>query len=236
MQIIDILKTTEADTKSVFGRYGSQRMKDWQEIVKLYERDSIYLGEAAQLLVRNVNYDLPAVKKQIAKLDQLTEDAQKKIHDLTVSEATLAAQRLAICQKIGIEGTNLREEFIERIKELPKFYKDIASSVGSVQDALKLYAECSNNAECLPITRYISEKGNVTVYEYAYGEAPLSIEEPEILLKLTIDTNGIVPTSNEVFRMVTISHTDSLQNSLTFHRLTLAMVKSILEMILTTAI
>ena len=30
-QIVEILKETEADTKSIFGRYGSQRMKDWQE-------------------------------------------------------------------------------------------------------------------------------------------------------------------------------------------------------------
>jgi len=29
-QIVEILKETEADTRSLFGRYGSQRMKDWQ--------------------------------------------------------------------------------------------------------------------------------------------------------------------------------------------------------------
>lgn len=51
-RIIDILKTTEADTKNVFGRYGSQRMKDWQDVVKSYERDNAYLGEAAQVSTR----------------------------------------------------------------------------------------------------------------------------------------------------------------------------------------
>lgn len=174
-------------------------MKDWQEIVKLYERDSIYLGEAAQILVRNVNYDLPAVKKQIAKFEQLTDDAQKKIHDLTVSEATLNAQRTALCQKIGIEGTNLRAEFIERIKELPKLHNGIANAVGKIRDALQLYADAAKNPECLPIVRYICEKGNVTVYEYSYGEAPLSIEEPPINLKLTIDANyAAADDSNEV--------------------------------------
>lgn len=48
-RIIEILKQTEADTKNVFGRYGSQRMKDWQDVVKSYERDNAYLGEAAQV-------------------------------------------------------------------------------------------------------------------------------------------------------------------------------------------
>lgn len=71
LKIIEILKETEADTKNLFGRYGSQRMKDWQDVVKNYEKDNIYLGEAAQLFVRNINYEIPSLKKQIAKEEQL---------------------------------------------------------------------------------------------------------------------------------------------------------------------
>ena len=50
LQIVEILKETEKDTKNFFGSYGSQRMKDWQEVVNLYKRDNAYLAEAAQLL------------------------------------------------------------------------------------------------------------------------------------------------------------------------------------------
>lgn len=174
-------------------------MKDWQEIARLYEKDSIYLGEAAQILVRNVNYELPAVKKQIAKFDQLVEDAQKKIHDLTVSEGVLTSQRVALCQKLGIEGKNLRQEFTDRIKELPKLYHEVSQVVGKIKPALQLYGETSKNTECLPIIRFVATKGNVTVYEYAHGEAPLSIEEPPIQLTLSINTdNGNTENSNEV--------------------------------------
>lgn len=70
VKIVEILKETEADTKNLFGRYGSQRMKDWQEILRLYERDNVYLAEAAQMLMRNVNYEVPSIKKQIQKLEQ----------------------------------------------------------------------------------------------------------------------------------------------------------------------
>ena len=66
-----ILKETEADTKNLFGHYGSQRMKDWQEILRLYEKENIYLAEVAQMLMRNVNYEVPSIKKQIQKLEQL---------------------------------------------------------------------------------------------------------------------------------------------------------------------
>lgn len=66
-RIIEILRETEADTKNLFGSYGSQRMKDWLEIEKLYLKDNIYLGEACDLLVQNIKYHIPAVKKQISK-------------------------------------------------------------------------------------------------------------------------------------------------------------------------
>ncbi|KFP29196.1 CDK5 regulatory subunit-associated protein 3, partial [Colius striatus] len=46
LRIVEILKGTEASTKNLFGRYSSQRMKDWQEIVALYEKDNTYLGKA----------------------------------------------------------------------------------------------------------------------------------------------------------------------------------------------
>jgi len=71
IKIVEILKETEADTKNLFGRYGSQRMKDWQEILRLYEKDNVYLAEAAQMLMRNVNYEIPNIKKQMQKLEQL---------------------------------------------------------------------------------------------------------------------------------------------------------------------
>lgn len=71
LKIIEILKETEADTKNLFGRYGSQRMKDWQDIVKNYEKENLYLAEAAQILVRNINYEIPGLKKQIAKEEQM---------------------------------------------------------------------------------------------------------------------------------------------------------------------
>ena len=71
LQIVEILKETEADTRSLFGRYGSQRMKDWQEVVRLYEKDNVYLAEAAQILMRNVAYEIPGIKKSITKYEQV---------------------------------------------------------------------------------------------------------------------------------------------------------------------
>lgn len=78
-EIVEILKQTEKDTKSVFGTYGSQRMKDWQEIIKLYEKDNVYLGEAAQILIRYQTYEIPSLWKQMDKFEQQSDDALKKL-------------------------------------------------------------------------------------------------------------------------------------------------------------
>ncbi len=44
LRIVELLKGTESGTKNFFGQYSSQRMKDWLEIIKLYEKDDVYLG------------------------------------------------------------------------------------------------------------------------------------------------------------------------------------------------
>lgn len=47
LRIVEILKDTEASSKNIFGYYSSQRMKDWQEILKLYDKNNIYLGKSS---------------------------------------------------------------------------------------------------------------------------------------------------------------------------------------------
>ena len=71
-KIVEILKETEKDSKNFFGQYGSQRMTDWKEVLRLYENESIYLAEASQLLIQAVVYELPGLKKQITKVSLLS--------------------------------------------------------------------------------------------------------------------------------------------------------------------
>ena len=78
LRIIEILKETEKESKNFFGSYGSQRMKDWQQIVKLYENDNIYLAEAASVISQNVCYEGPGLKKAIGKCDTSEKECDKK--------------------------------------------------------------------------------------------------------------------------------------------------------------
>lgn len=181
---MDILKTTEADTKSLFGRYGSQRMNDWQSIVRSYEKDNVYLAEAGQILQRQ-NVEVPGLRKQRNKIGQMIADTEERIKDLIRSEEHLLKERQIICQQLGIKGSNLKEEFISRIKELPKFYDEIVNALPKLRKAIDYYLEFSTNPEFLPLLRHILEYGNTTVYQFIYNEPPLSIEEPAITVDLT---------------------------------------------------
>lgn len=65
LKIVEILKETEKDTKNFLGMYSSQRMKDWNSVLTHYQKNNVYLAEAASLLQRNVSYEIPALRKQI---------------------------------------------------------------------------------------------------------------------------------------------------------------------------
>ncbi|XP_013114863.2 CDK5RAP3-like protein [Stomoxys calcitrans] len=186
-EIIEILKQTEKDTKGLFGSYGSKRMKDWQEIVRLYEKDNIYLAETAQIYVRNVNYEVPNVRKQMTKLEQQSDESLKRSIDLAKPEAQLLNEHAALLQQIGVKGENLREEFTQVLLGLPDIYAKSIKKVGTLDQALDLYATTSGQTkqQCLPITRHLMELGNTTVYQYIHKEAPLSVEEPPIKLNLS---------------------------------------------------
>jgi hypothetical protein len=45
--------------------------QDWNNIISLYQKNSIFLVEAASFLQRNATYELPSVKKQMARNQQL---------------------------------------------------------------------------------------------------------------------------------------------------------------------
>ncbi|XP_035441293.1 CDK5RAP3-like protein [Spodoptera frugiperda] len=196
LKIIEILKETEADSKNLFGRYGSQRMKDWQDIARNYERDNLYLAEAAQILVRNINYEIPGLKKQIAKEEQLQVECEKKHTDFLKNEASSKTEFLTLCKQLGIQGERIKKELVDRLQELPDIYDKIGTSLKPLQPGIDLYAAFTKYilgdkaSEVLPLLQFVVEHGNTTVYEWSYGEAPLSVEPDPIHIEIDDEDQG----------------------------------------------
>lgn len=197
LQILEILAKTEADTKNLFGRYSSQRYTSWQDIIKSYERDSVYLAEAAQIFCRNVAYEIPGIKKQIAHLEKQEEEAHKKINDLNRSETGLRNEYNAICEQFKVKSDNIRECLIRNLADLPQMHDKVAKFVPALTKAVTLYSSFANNTDVLPLIRHIATNGNTTVYQFVYGEAPLSVEEPP--LKIEIDPEETQTTASDQY-------------------------------------
>ncbi|XP_052748565.1 CDK5 regulatory subunit-associated protein 3 [Galleria mellonella] len=189
-KIIEILKETEADTKNLFGRYGSQRMKDWQDVLKSYERENLYLAEAAQMLVRNISYEIPGLKKQIAKEEQMQLECKKKHSDYLKNEASSKSEFLTLCKQLGIQGNRIKKELVERLQELPEIYDKIGKSLKPLLPGIELYSAFTKYVlgdkatDVVLLLQYVVEHGNTTVYEWSYGEPPLSVEPDPVHIEL----------------------------------------------------
>nr|XP_033775044.1 CDK5 regulatory subunit-associated protein 3 isoform X2 [Geotrypetes seraphini] len=198
LRIVQILKGTEASTKNIFGRYSSQRMKDWQEIVSLYMRENTYLAEVASLFVRSVTYEIPSLKKQIAKCQQLQQDLIRKEEELQLGAAEMKDRYYASCKQYGIMGENVRRELLALVKELPSLLTQIGTAASILAPAVHMYQACvqfvceSPPEQVVPMLRYIQEHGNCTVYEWRTGIRPDIIQCPrEEEMKEPIDKEQI---------------------------------------------
>ncbi|KAL3985670.1 hypothetical protein ACH3XW_39565 [Acanthocheilonema viteae] len=189
VQIVNILKDTEKGTKNFLGYYSSQRMNDWMQIQQMYEKGNIHLAEAAQILQRMIQYEIPALKKQISKCDQTIIDCAKKERDYAKQMVDSKKQYEKELLKMGIKGIDLRREILSLLADLPSFLDEITRSISSLNEPLQYYEQFraylhlneTPNIVLLPLCRLLMEKGaEVTVYEWKNGVKPARIELPSL--------------------------------------------------------
>ncbi|NWS46010.1 CK5P3 protein, partial [Probosciger aterrimus] len=186
LRIVEILKGTEASTKNLFGRYSSQRMKDWQEIVSLYEKENTYLAELASLLVRSISYEIPSLRKQISRCQQAQQDFVRREEECQLGAAELRERFSSSCKQYGITGDNVRQELLALVKDLPSLLSEVGAGASALAEAVELYQACvefvcESPAELVvPLLRYVGRRGNTTVYEWRTGLQPLRVERPEL--------------------------------------------------------
>uniref|UniRef100_A0A7N8YJG6 CDK5 regulatory subunit associated protein 3 n=1 Tax=Mastacembelus armatus TaxID=205130 RepID=A0A7N8YJG6_9TELE len=185
LRIVEILKGTEASSKNIFGRYSSQRMKDWQEIVSLYEADNVYLAELASLLIRNVSYEGPALRKQLAKAQQLQQELSRREVECQSSAADLRERYYAACKQYGITGENVARELQALVKDLPAVLEKVGKDAMKLEEQIQLYTAftdfvCEWSEPVLPMLTFVQKRGNTTFYEWRTGKVPTVVERPVV--------------------------------------------------------
>ncbi|GBG69051.1 hypothetical protein CBR_g3749 [Chara braunii] len=139
-QIRDILAASKPEARTLFGRL-SGAAGTWDEIVRLYERDSVYLGEAAHIMVQNTNYEIPYLRRQIAKWKHQLADLDRKEADYRRNAAASAQKFQQTCEELGIQGRDVKKELLELTLHLPDTFKDVSDAVcdSKVKQAVDYY-------------------------------------------------------------------------------------------------
>ncbi|KAH9301672.1 hypothetical protein KI387_013255, partial [Taxus chinensis] len=155
-RVFGILSESTPEIRNIFGRL-SGAAGEWDAIVRAFEKDCLYLGEAAQIIVQNVNYELPYEKKHIQKIQQQLVDLERKEAELKRSANISAMKYQEACQELGLKGKNIRVELLEVAKTLPTTFAKIVEILcgNTVNQALEYYQAFVEHAR--------TEKGKVSV-------------------------------------------------------------------------
>lgn len=195
-QIIEILKTTEASSKNIFGYYSSQRMKDWQDIVYSYERDYIFIAENATDLIRETSYEVPGIRKVISNLKREKDETQKERANLLQKVQKFNAEYRNLAQVYGIEGVIIVQELTEKSKNLSNVMEEVANLSEGLKNGLEYYREVASSTSkqgvetIASMLHYVIEKGNTTVYEWKNGYPPENIEVVEKATSTSANSNS----------------------------------------------
>jgi hypothetical protein len=115
---------------------------EWDRIARAYERDSVWLAEAARGLCQLADFELPFLRKQAAKLEQTASDHERRGAELVRGAAAAAAAYAAACAELGVSGADARAELLAQTRQTPALFEAALAGLraGGVRQAAERYA------------------------------------------------------------------------------------------------
>jgi len=102
---------------------------------------NLYFAEIAQILVRNTNYEIPALRKLISKTNTQIQENERKESEYMDTISVYKLKFKQACAELNIPGSNVRNELKGSVTELQKVYEDTIKSVQTdkMKDGINFY-------------------------------------------------------------------------------------------------
>jgi hypothetical protein len=137
----ELLSDNELAKKTLFGNYVSPLTASWDQLRRSYEKDRVYAAEVASQMLHLVNFDIPHLRRTIAKREQQIAEVEKGIVDCVRKENDARNEYARACRLLGITGTDPKREIRQSADELPLLVDRFLASCRqpATTDALNYY-------------------------------------------------------------------------------------------------
>eukprot|EP00288_Rhodomonas_lens_P006009 CAMPEP_0177721770 /NCGR_PEP_ID=MMETSP0484_2-20121128/17329_1 /TAXON_ID=354590 /ORGANISM="Rhodomonas lens, Strain RHODO" /LENGTH=210 /DNA_ID=CAMNT_0019234107 /DNA_START=68 /DNA_END=697 /DNA_ORIENTATION=+ len=119
-KIRDVM-TSEKDTaqKNWLGQYKNQATKE----------DNVHLAEATQIMMQNVQFEIPAIRKLLQQTVKQQQELHRKEGEYKKGAEDYRQRYKQECDKLGIEGKTVKQELLKRSEALPQLYLEMIAQL-----------------------------------------------------------------------------------------------------------
>ena len=127
-----LLNTSEANKgKTLFGNYSSESIYEWESLLKLYEKNNLYLADCAKHLLQVGVYEVPSLKATLQSYEKQIKEYQNKEQSISDEISKKNKAYKDKCKNCGIEGNNLQYELKLTTRKIPEIYEKIIKKIQS---------------------------------------------------------------------------------------------------------
>lgn len=134
-RVFDKLKELDGDDLNMLRQYKSSRVQTWYKLLSLYERDCIHVAEMATILAQNTTYEIPAGRKEIQRLQNLSTELQRKRSEQIRKSTAFRQEFVKTCTDLGLKcsmdatSEQIRQEILGLVAELASITDSIESQI-----------------------------------------------------------------------------------------------------------
>ncbi|CAK9295039.1 unnamed protein product [Gordionus sp. m RMFG-2023] len=131
------------ETKNMFGKFNSDYMNEIKSLLDSYEKDNLYIYEIARIIAQNCIYEIPYLKKEINKAQELKQQYLNKEIEYGSKVTSYQTEFKEKCKDINIKGENINLELNQCLDKIPSTLNELYTKVLDIKNANNYYKEFS---------------------------------------------------------------------------------------------